>query len=195
LGEEVEVPLRMTSIQEGKDAEDITTSDTITPSTEVHGPITRSRAQWLNHYIKSFLCSSSNDLVDRLLPNDLIVIRNQGMDMEDMWDIKRVLKSPGNTHKVESQSNSELWSLTSSPTRSPGPPCLQIDAHDASNLRFGWSTYASKEKEITVPIPLVSWSSKIGVGCNQQNKTDFHNLPGAAPPIWGRCFMYRVGVR
>jgi hypothetical protein len=45
LGEEVEVPLRMTSIQEGKDAEDITTSDTITPSTEVHGPITRSRAQ------------------------------------------------------------------------------------------------------------------------------------------------------
>jgi hypothetical protein len=42
LGEEVEVPLRMTSIQEGKDAEDITTSDTITPSTEVHGPITRS---------------------------------------------------------------------------------------------------------------------------------------------------------
>jgi hypothetical protein len=41
LGEEVEVPLRMTSIQEGKDDEDITTSDTITPSTEVHGPITR----------------------------------------------------------------------------------------------------------------------------------------------------------
>jgi hypothetical protein len=43
--------------------------------------------------------------------------------MEDMWDIKRVLESQGNTHnKVEIQSNSELWSLTLSPTQSLGPP-------------------------------------------------------------------------
>jgi hypothetical protein len=49
--------------------------------------------------------------------------------MEDMWDIKRVLESQGNiNNKVEIQSNSELQSLTSSLTRSPGPPCLQIDA-------------------------------------------------------------------
>jgi hypothetical protein len=39
--------------------------------------------------------------------------------MEDMWDIKWVLESPRNTYnKVESQYNSELWSLTSSPTQS-----------------------------------------------------------------------------
>jgi hypothetical protein len=45
--------------------------------------------------------------------------------MEDMLDLKKVLERPRNMHnKVESQSNSELQSLTLSPTRSPGPPCL-----------------------------------------------------------------------
>jgi hypothetical protein len=48
--------------------------------------------------------------------------------MEDMWDIKKVLEIQGNTHnKVEVQANLESRSLTSSPTQSPGPPCLQID--------------------------------------------------------------------
>jgi hypothetical protein len=55
--------------------------------------------------------------------------------MEDMWDIKRMLESQGNTHKkVEDQSNSESMSLTSSPTRSPEPPYLQIDIEDVSDL-------------------------------------------------------------
>jgi hypothetical protein len=42
--------------------------------------ITRSRAQQLRHQVNSFLCSSSNDLENILLPNDLIIIRNQGVD-------------------------------------------------------------------------------------------------------------------
>jgi hypothetical protein len=41
LGEEDEVPSRTTSIQEGEDDEDITTSDTTTPSIEVQQPIRR----------------------------------------------------------------------------------------------------------------------------------------------------------
>jgi hypothetical protein len=57
--------------------------------------------------------------------------------MEDMRDIKKVLESQGNKHnKVEAQVNSESRSLTLSPTRSPGLPCLQIDVHDVSDLRF-----------------------------------------------------------
>jgi hypothetical protein len=44
LGEKDEVSSRMTSNKEGEDDEDITTSDTTTPSIEVQGPITRSRA-------------------------------------------------------------------------------------------------------------------------------------------------------
>jgi hypothetical protein len=46
----------------------------------LQGPIMRSRAQQLHHQVNSFLCSSANDLENRLLPNDLIVIRNQGVD-------------------------------------------------------------------------------------------------------------------
>jgi hypothetical protein len=37
-------------------------------------------AQQLCHQINSFLCSSANDPENRLQPNDLIVIRNKGVD-------------------------------------------------------------------------------------------------------------------
>jgi hypothetical protein len=60
--------------------EDINTSATIIPSIEILGPITRSRAQQLNHQVNSFLCSSAYNIESRLLSNDLIVLRNQGKD-------------------------------------------------------------------------------------------------------------------
>jgi hypothetical protein len=68
------------SIQEGEDDEDINTSATIIPFVEILGPITRSRAQQLNHLVNSFLCSSVYNIESRLLPNDLIVLRNRGED-------------------------------------------------------------------------------------------------------------------
>jgi hypothetical protein len=40
----------------------------------------RSRTQQLRRQVNSFLCSCANDLENRWLPNDLIVIRNQGVD-------------------------------------------------------------------------------------------------------------------
>jgi hypothetical protein len=111
--------------------------------------------------------------------------------MENMQDIKKVLESQGNTHNmVEVQANSESRSLASSPTRSPGPYCLQIDVHDVSDLRFGLSTYPWKDKEINFPMPPVSWSTKIEVGRNSQNKTDFHKLPGVVPHTLGRWPVY-----
>jgi hypothetical protein len=58
----------------------INTLATIIPSVEILGPITRSRAQQLNHQVNSFLCSSTYNIESRLLPNDLIVLRNQGQD-------------------------------------------------------------------------------------------------------------------
>jgi hypothetical protein len=80
LGEEDEIPSRMTSMQEGEDDKDINTSATIIPSVEILGPITRSRAQQLNHQVNMFLCSSAYNIGRRLLPNDLIILRNQGED-------------------------------------------------------------------------------------------------------------------
>jgi hypothetical protein len=51
--------------------------------------------------------------------------------MEDMWDIKTVLEIQRNAeNKVEVQADLESRSLTSSPTRSPGPSCLQTDVQD-----------------------------------------------------------------
>jgi hypothetical protein len=67
-------------MQEGEDDEDINTSTTIIPSVEILVPITRSRAQQLNHQINSFLCSSAYNIESRLLPNDLIILRNQVED-------------------------------------------------------------------------------------------------------------------
>jgi hypothetical protein len=58
--------------------------------------------------------------------------------MENMRDIKKVLENQVNMQNMEEvQANSEYRSLTLSPTRSPGPPCLQIDVQDVSDLRFG----------------------------------------------------------
>jgi hypothetical protein len=83
-----------------------------------------------------------------------------------------VLESQGDVHaKVANQSNSELPSL--SPTRSPGPPGIQIDVQIAYDLRFGRSTYARKAKEVTFPMVPVPCLTRIGVVRNYQNSTDF----------------------
>jgi predicted RNA-binding protein with EMAP domain len=154
------------------DDEDINTLATIIPSVDILGPITRSRAQQLNHQVNSFLCTSAYNNESRLLPNDLIVLRNKKKTMEDKQSIKKVLESQGDVHeKVANQSNSELPS--SSPTRSPGPPRIQIDVQIAYDLRFGHSTYARKAKEITFLMAPVSCPAKIEVIRNHQNTTNF----------------------
>jgi hypothetical protein len=92
--------------------------------------------------------------------------------MEDKQNIKKVLERQGDVHeKVTNQSNSELSS--SSPTQSPGPPCMQIDVQIAYDLCFRHSTYARKAKEITFPMALVPCPTKIRVVRNHQNSTDF----------------------
>jgi hypothetical protein len=85
--------------------------------------------------------------------------------MKDKQSIKKVLESRGDMHeKVVSQSNSELPSL--SPTRSPGPPHIQINVQIAYDLRFGRFIYARKAKEITFPMELISCPTKFGVAYN-----------------------------
>jgi hypothetical protein len=82
--------------------------------------------------------------------------------MEDKRNIKKVLESQGDMHeKVANQSNSEL--LSSSPTRSLGPPRIQIDIQIAYDLRFRHYTYARKSKQITFPMAPVSCLTKIKV--------------------------------
>jgi hypothetical protein len=85
--------------------------------------------------------------------------------MEEKRSIKKVLEIEGDVHeKVANQSNSGL--LTLSPTWSLGSPRIQIDVQTAYDLRFGRSTYARKDKEITFPMESISCITKIGVVCN-----------------------------
>jgi hypothetical protein len=78
LGDEDELVSRTTPIQEGEDDEDITPSHTHNdPLLDIQGPITRARSRQLNLEVSSFL-SNSYDFENRLLPNDYIVLRNEG---------------------------------------------------------------------------------------------------------------------
>jgi hypothetical protein len=123
--------------------------------------------RYLLNMLNSFLCSSTNYFDNRLLPNDLIIIRNHGDDEEDEWDINKALERQGDAHiKVEIKSNSELQSLTLSPTRSPGPPQIQIDVQYAYKIRFGRYTYARKEDKIKFPMASVLGPTKIRLDQN-----------------------------
>jgi hypothetical protein len=105
-------------LQEGEDDEDINTSTTIIPSIDILGPIKRSRAQQLNHQVNSFLCSSAYNNESRLLPNDLIVLRNQEKDhggqmehQEGAGEPRRCAREGGKPIKfgiTEFESNSEF---------------------------------------------------------------------------------------
>jgi hypothetical protein len=113
--------------------------------------------------------------------------------MEDKWSIKKVLESQGDVHeKVANQSNSEMPS--SSPTWSPGPPCIQIDVQIAYDLYFGCSTYAGKAKEIKFPMTLDSCPTKIRVVRNHQNNTNFQNYFWCCATILARWVVYPIGV-
>jgi hypothetical protein len=63
-----------------------------------HGAILRH----LLNTVNSFLCSSTNYFKNRLLPNNLIIVRSHGDDEEDKRDINMVLERQGDVHiKVE----------------------------------------------------------------------------------------------
>jgi hypothetical protein len=128
-----------------------------------HGAILRH----LLNTVNSFLYYSTNYFENRLLPNNLIIVRNHGDDEEDERAIKRALERQGHAHnKVEIQFNLKFQSLTLSPTQSPGPPMLQIDVQTAYEIRFGCSMYARKEDEIKFPMELVLVPTKIRFGQN-----------------------------
>jgi hypothetical protein len=63
--------------------EDITPMDSNnTPLVDVQGPITRSRARQLNSQVSSFLCTYSCAFENSVLPNELIVLSNEGKDQQ-----------------------------------------------------------------------------------------------------------------
>jgi hypothetical protein len=63
--------------------EDVTLMDTNnTPQVDIQGPITRAHARQLNLQVISFLRNYSCAFESSMLPNDLIVLRNEGEDQQ-----------------------------------------------------------------------------------------------------------------
>jgi hypothetical protein len=86
LGEEDELESRTTPFQEGEDDEDITPSDApaVPPSVMQGGLMTRARRRQLNLEVNSFLSDPFYTFKNRLLPNDVILIRNIGEGHEEL---------------------------------------------------------------------------------------------------------------
>src|SRR6266540_3342538 len=115
LGEEDEIPSRMTTIQEGEDDEDISTTDITIPPILIQGPITRSRARQLKQQVNSFLCSSSYENENRLLPNDLLVLRNLGEDQQGLGKDRGVEEEQlGRPHRAGAQTQLDFDSTSES---------------------------------------------------------------------------------
>jgi hypothetical protein len=53
-----------------------------TPQVDIQGPITRAHARQLNLQVISFLRNYSCAFESSMLPNDLIVLRNEGEDQQ-----------------------------------------------------------------------------------------------------------------
>jgi hypothetical protein len=108
------------------------------------------------------------------LPNDLIIIRNQEDDEEDVGEIFRGIEDQhGHPIQVGDQSNSKFQSLTSNPTRSPGLRCIQIDSHDAYKIGFGCCTHAQKQDEMNYSMAALPSPNKIRFEQDCQNKFNF----------------------
>ena len=133
LGEEDELESRTTPFQEGEDDEYITPSDvSVDPPTVMQGTMTWARMRQLNLEVSSFLSDPFYTFENRLLPNDVILLRNireghgglrgcgGGKD-----DLQRRPTGTGGPvqHDFESAS-------------APGPVCLKLVTQDASGLRF-----------------------------------------------------------
>jgi hypothetical protein len=173
--------------------EDINTSATIIPSIEILGPITQSRAQQINHQVNSFLCSSAYNIESRLLPNDLIVCRNQEEDhggqtehQEGAGEPRRHAREGGEPIQfriAEFESNSESRTTSYS---NLCPDCIRPPFWTISSTR--------KAKEITFPMAPISCPTKIRVVRNHQKSTNFQNRFWCCTTILARWAVYPVGV-
>jgi hypothetical protein len=96
--------------------EDITPMDTNnTPQVDIQGPITRARARQLNLQVISFLRNYSCAFESSMLPNDLIVLRNQGEDQQGHGkDVGGVEDQRGRPDQVGSSNRFDFVSVSDS---------------------------------------------------------------------------------
>ena len=113
--------------------EDITPSDVpADPPTVMQGPMTWARMRQLNLEVSLFLSDHFYIFENRLLPNDVILLRTLERVMRDLQEVvEAMMTSKGVQQKPEARSN-----MISSLPRSPEPVCLKLVTQDASGLHF-----------------------------------------------------------
>src|SRR5205814_9394255 len=98
--------------------EDISTTDITIPPILIQGPITRSRAHQLKQQVNSFLCSSSCENENRLLPNDVLVLRNLGEDQQGLGKGRGVEEEQlGRPHRAGAEAQLDFDSTSESRSR------------------------------------------------------------------------------
>src|SRR6266540_3009996 len=98
--------------------EDISTTDITIPPILIQGPITRSRAHQLKQQMNSFLCSSSCENENRLLPNDVLVLRNLGEDQQGLGKSRGIEEEQlGRPHRAGAQAQLDFDSSSESRSR------------------------------------------------------------------------------
>ena len=167
LGEEDELESRKTPLQEGEDDEDITPMDTNnTPLVDDQGPITRSRARQLKLQVSSFLCTYSCAFENNVLPNELIILRNEGKDQQEYGEgLGGVEGQQGRSDQGGGPNHS-----TSFQFRTLGAARRKTDAQATYGVGFGRSIYGWNENFIRFPMAQVSHQNSTRVDGNRQNK-------------------------
>ena len=96
----------------------------------------------IDYKVSSFQINLSSEFENRLLPNDLIIVRNYGDDGEDVGE------EFGAELEAQSKSSSSLlWS--------PGAAHTKINAQAAYGDRLGCSLYGWKDNFKELPMVLV----------------------------------------
>ena len=99
----------------------------------------------IEYKVSLFQINLSSGFENKLLPNDLIIVRNHGDDEEDVGE-----EFGGVVDELEAQSKS-----SSSLFRSPGVARTKINAQAAYGVRFGYSLYGWKDNFKELPMALV----------------------------------------
>ena len=151
------------------------------PPTVMQGLMTWARIRQLNLEVSSFLSDHFHTFENRLLPNDVILLRNIGEGHEG-------LRGRGGGDDDQQGRPTETggpiqhdfeYASASRPVR------LKLVIQDASGLRFRRYTYGWKDNLIRKPIQVVSCQNLFGINGNRGHKSASRICQGAVTPSFG----------
>jgi hypothetical protein len=116
-----------------------------------------------------------------MLPNNLIVLRNEGEDQQGRGkDLGGVEDQRGCPDQDGSPNRFDFVSVLDSRNS-----CTKTDAHVAYGVRFGCSLYGWKDNFKKLPMEPVSGPNSSGVNGNRLHKLTSRIYSGAATPYFG----------